>query len=79
VTDIFPLKSILRDKPDDEAMEAFSSEQTRILMECTECTAPIAENTDPLRNKHETTSAVSPGRDDSLQKAQGNLPIRSAR
>ncbi|TXK94183.1 hypothetical protein BMR07_11515 [Methylococcaceae bacterium CS1] len=23
--------------------------------------------------------AVSPGRDDSLQKAQGNLPIRSAR
>ncbi len=26
-----------------------------------------------------TTIAVSPGRDDSLQKAQGNLPIRSAR
>ncbi|TXK98865.1 hypothetical protein BMR11_07670 [Methylococcaceae bacterium CS5] len=25
------------------------------------------------------SAAVSPGRDDSLQKAQGNLPIRSAR
>ncbi len=29
-------------------------------------------------NEH-NSAAVSPGRDDSLQKAQGNLPIRSAR
>ncbi|WP_230991186.1 transposase, partial [Bathymodiolus platifrons methanotrophic gill symbiont] len=32
-----------------------------------------------LSEENITAYAVSPGRDDSLQKAQGNLPIRSAR
>ncbi|RLA24733.1 MAG: hypothetical protein DRQ62_04560, partial [Gammaproteobacteria bacterium] len=46
--DFFPLKNILHDSSEAGVTDTLSKKQARILLECVECTAPIAESNEPL-------------------------------
>ncbi|WP_428355236.1 hypothetical protein [Methyloprofundus sp.] len=45
---VFPLKNPPFNQSEAEGIEPFSTSQLLTLAECKECTAPIAENTEPL-------------------------------
>ena len=46
--DIFPLKNVRSDISEDELDATFSTQQMQLLMECTECTPPLVENSESL-------------------------------